>query len=101
MSKNIISPTLFAVDYTTRRTVEVAPVDPGWADRAMEASVAVFEALASPSSSSGDFACGWSATTAVVFVVVALVVAFMVAIGTAVHFRRRALEAEAFSTSSR
>ena len=89
------------MDYTTRRTVEVAPVDLGWADRAMEASVAVLGALASPSSSSGDFACGLSATATVVVVVVALIVAFVVAVGTAIHFRRRALEAEASLTSSR
>ncbi len=93
MKESIICPTLFVVDYTTSRPVMADPVDPGWTDRALEVSGAFLEAVASPSAPA-DFSCGGSATTTIVVIVLGLVVALAIAIGSAVKFRRRAVEAE-------
>jgi len=76
------------VDYTTSRPVLVDPVDPGWSDRAL-VSGALLEA-----SAPADFSCGGSATTTIIIIVLGLIVALAIAIGSAIHFRRRAVEAE-------
>ena len=82
------------MDYTTSRPILVDPVDPGWSDRALEVSGALLEAVASPSSAPAEFSCGGSATITVVVTILGLVVALAIAIGSAIKFRRRAVEAE-------
>jgi hypothetical protein len=89
--KAIICPTPFVVDYTTSRPIMAHPVDP--ADRALEVSGALIEAGTSPSALD-EFSCGGSATITVVVTVLGLVVALAIAIGSAIYFRRRAVEAE-------
>ena len=94
-SLQFVCPTVFVVDFTTARPILARPVDPGWTDRALEASMAVVEAMASPSSRSDQFSCGWPATTTIVVVIIALVASLVVASVLAFRFRRRAIEAEA------